>query len=234
MSHFGFAGQPDATGFDQSPFISNTGDETNANQELPFAVPFTLVGGENRIISQYDGATSLHSLVKDQLFLLQQEYIEPLARMRRMLHVDYAEGVWLDWLGERVAFPRPLGEWQAGGYPMFGFHGQTEATGWDDAPFSSVNPYKFYRPPLTDEIYRALLRGRGVFLRSEPSFVALEETLAAVLGSTYSFGIIESPWSVKIMISGKGTYLPSILRRADIQPHILPIQTGVAVTISAT
>ena len=234
MTHIGFAGQPDATGFDQAPFYSTIGDAEAIAVSSPFAVPFNLADGENRIISQYDGSAALHTLAREKLAMLQQEYVVPLARMRRMLNVNLAEGAWLDWLGERVNFPRPLGDWQVGGYPMFGFDGQTEATGFGQAPFSSVTPYRFYRPALTDDVYRALLRGRGVFLRSHPSFMALEEVLHAVLGSQYNFGILENDWGIHVLVEGGPTYLPSLLRRPDIMPHILPVQPGVSVVITAT
>ena len=221
---FGFGA--DNTGFDQAPF-----------QPLPdpvprddFAAPFDLRTGSDRLIHQYDRADTLRELISQRLDLLQSSIITPLSKLERMMNIDLADGIWLDRIGERLGFPRPIGDWVVGGYETFGFG--PDDTGFDQAPFNSVTPYRWYRPAISDDLYRALLHGRARTLRFAPTRANLIETVRAVLGEDAIFGVVEGDLQVQIhVVDHREEYLVSLLRQPAILRSVLPVQASVEVQI---
>ena len=59
------------------------------------------------LISQWSG-TSTGTLVEGLLRLANEQLVQPLADLERQSDVDTANGLWMDYIGERLGFPRPL------------------------------------------------------------------------------------------------------------------------------
>ena len=86
-----------------------------------------------------------------------QKAIEDLERMR---NVETAEGIWLDYIGERVGLKRPYAS-GAGTDSRFGF--DDAGIGFDQAPFQGDEEFDTTFP-LPDVLYRRFIKARTVSL----------------------------------------------------------------------
>lgn len=129
------------------------------------------------VLSQYapERAPRLAALIDGVLGLVDRELYAPLRASVAARSSDTATGLWLDRIGERLGFPRPSTA-QSG--PRFGFPGGPQAQPFDTAPFAGL---QFNREPVTDGVYRALLRIRGRVLRGSGSRPELVAAVAAGL-----------------------------------------------------
>ena len=62
----------------------------------------------NLRVSQLDGAPRLQALIREVLGVVDDALTQPLARLETYLRIETAEGVWLDYIGERLGLFRPL------------------------------------------------------------------------------------------------------------------------------
>lgn len=105
----------------------------------------------------------MNALVRDVIVPLRTETFAAADRLVEMGDLDDAEGVWLDLIGLRLGLERP-----STSDPTldrrFGFDAAGEP--FDTFPYrGSVANDAFY--PLADELYRSLLRARGITVLSD-------------------------------------------------------------------
>ena len=78
------------------------------------------------------------------LRITQRELIDPLLKLQDYLGVESAEGVWLDYIGTRLGFPRPAVQDDDTNY--FGFHVPGAADSEQNLTFGEG-------PMATDELH---------------------------------------------------------------------------------
>lgn len=101
--------------------------------------------------------------IKIFLTVLTEQVLRPLKELEKQRDLDTAQGVWLDYIGERIGLPRP----EAANPALderFGFDRAGE--GFDQHPFSGsdANKQSF---PLSDYVYRNIIKARGIAVRSD-------------------------------------------------------------------
>lgn len=166
---------------------------------------FDLVGPlSGLVIDQYADSDKLLNILRALLRGMETEIFTALDLLDKYMNIEVAPGIWLDYIGERLAFPRP--EIDEGEY--FGFqveHGpdapydsqpggdnnrglgtldrtkiQTDYAGEaPGGPMDTLDGAVAYqnRTPLGDPRYRILLKGRALYLRSAGSMASLVEIL---------------------------------------------------------
>ena len=123
------------------------------------------------LIQQWQQAPRMRALVDALQGVMDDHLIRPLADMEERLRMDIAEGVWLDFIGERLMLPRPATD--IGNFSFFGFHG-SGGVGFDQGPFATVVEALSTRVPVGDGYYRVVLRMRSAALLANGSVPGLE------------------------------------------------------------
>ena len=130
------------------------------------------------LIQQWQQAPRMRALVDALQGVMDDHLVKPLANMEERLRIDTAEGVWLDFIGERLMLPRPATI--VTDYAFFGFHG-SGGVGFDQGPFATVVEALSPRVPVGDVFYRRLVRMRAEVLLTDGSVPALEAVARKVL-----------------------------------------------------
>ena len=128
------------------------------------------------IVYQWTDAVRLRALARGLLGTVNDYLTRPLAAMEEQTRIETAEGVWMDWIGERLGQPRPHTDLE--NYHFFGFEGSS-GVGFDQGILASVNPFLSPRVPVGDEFYKCILMIRSRFLLSDGSAPSLEHVLRA-------------------------------------------------------
>ena len=104
----------------------------------PFFPVIDLAARRDLILPQYVGAPILRALIDNLIGIATTEISDPLEAMGRGLNPNVSEGVLLDWIGLRLALPRP--SVATSDAEFFGFDGTESAGGrtFGQAPFRSV------------------------------------------------------------------------------------------------
>ena len=126
------------------------------------------------IVQQWTDATRLQTLARGLLGTVQDFLTRPLAAMEEKTRIETADGVWMDWIGERLGQARP--PTNLADFNFFGFEG-SGGVGFSQGIFASVNPFLSPRVPVGDEFYRCVLLIRSRFLLSDGSAPSLEHVL---------------------------------------------------------
>ena len=126
------------------------------------------------LIQQWQQAPRMRALVDALQGVMYDHLVKPLGEMEERLRMDIAEGVWLDFIGERLMLPRPATD--IGNFAFFGFHG-SGGVGFDQGPFATVVEALSTRVPVGDEFYRKLLMMRAAVLLSDSSVGSLEAAI---------------------------------------------------------
>ena len=121
------------------------------------------------LIQQWRDQPNLRAVVNIWL----QVYIENIERahirLEQMRNIDQAEGVWLDFIGERLGIFRPSVDSTITSLP-FGFARAdgTDASGlgWDQSPFGEASVSLDNREKLGDAAFRRLVKARGWYVWS--------------------------------------------------------------------
>lgn len=166
------------------------------------------------LVSQWRQSPRLQSLVRQILDLAETDLLAPLRQMESQRTLSTARGQWLDWLGERMGQARPA---ITTGHPVFGF--SLDDTGWDQAPFATLDVQQAAQSPAGDPTYRDLLMARSVALLSR----ATEGDLSDETGEVGTQTLVR--WGSKAMtmvITG---------RIAQVFSRYLPAPAGVALTV---
>ena len=114
------------------------------------------------LISQWASAPMFRAWMDEILALVRDELVAPAQSLRLMMLLDFAVGVWLDYLGEWLQLRRPT--ILSADLVFFGFH--AAGVGFNQAPFAPSFPTGDTHVPLGDQLYRRLLKARGLALRS--------------------------------------------------------------------
>ena len=110
------------------------------------------------LISQWHDAPRLRALLQIWLDVLEEEIEVPLARLDAMRSLDEAEGIYLDYLGDRLGVSRPFVLSSAETLARFD---QTD-TGFEQGRFSALASLES-REPLNDADYRKMLKARAEY-----------------------------------------------------------------------
>ena len=108
-------------------------------------------------ISQWRHSPNLRGIIEIWLSVIADEIEAVVPRLESMGRVDEAQGVWLDYLGERVGIRRPYAR-QADSSPEFGF--DDAGVGFDQGRVSNVSALE-PRPAIGDALYRRLIKARA-------------------------------------------------------------------------
>ena len=139
------------------------------------------------VIPQYQTSERFLQFVDGVLGIMQRRFIEPLDILDGALDLDNVEGILLDYIGDRLGFNRPV---VTAAGEFFGFDtGQTDNNyGWNQRPFYTSIEALQTKTPVTDKIYRTILKARGRYIRSAPNFDDVEPILDILYG--------EGDWSI--------------------------------------
>ena len=128
------------------------------------------------LISQYRSAERLKAFIRGQLGILQTDIVRPMYDLEYERNVDFAVGVWLDYIGVRLGFSRP--NRLLSGVRFFGFGMGADRGTFGEVPFFSRRAELEGLTPIDDVWYWSLLRGRALSLRLGTSVLDLEDICA--------------------------------------------------------
>ena len=128
------------------------------------------------LMTQYQDSPRLKALIGGFLDVLQEELLDPATYLGRALNPNEIDGVWLDYLGARLGFTRPLIAFAQTDF--FGFDGA--GLGFDQAPLESALTVYEVKQGVGDNWYRSMLRARARYIRSGVGRDDLEAVLAVL------------------------------------------------------
>ena len=129
------------------------------------------------LIQQWQQAPRMRALVDALQGVVDDHLVKPMGDMEERLRIDTAEGVWLDFIGERLMLPRPATMSTA--YAFFGFHG-SDGVGFGQGPFSTVVEALSPRVSVGDAYYRRLLMMRAEALLAGSTVERLSDAVGHV------------------------------------------------------
>ena len=224
MGYFGFKGS-DGVGFGQGPFYSLT----RPPEKVP-PVVLSEIGG--RFISQYATSYRIRQLVRARMLLAQKEVMEPIYKLSRMLNINEAEGVFLDLVGQRLGFPRPLGKWVGSSTKRFGFKG-SDGLGFGQAPFKSAADYVRDAPQLQDLHYRKLLLGRAKNIRGNGSWNHWQEIIRAIVGEGANVELSATGKTINLkFVRYPDKVLVDALQPQEVRHRLFPVPAGYELNIT--
>lgn len=149
--------------------------------------------------------------------IIQDDLVQPALDVERMANILTAEGVWLDYWGSRLKYPRPqIGVTDAN---WFGFDGN--GLGFDQANFVPEGEGK---TGIADDAYRALLIIRGSQLITDGSIPSFSEILQGVFG--FGSYIDNGNMTVDIVIDDSQT---DIMIKTLVDSGIIPKGAGIGI-----
>lgn len=122
--------------------------------------------------------TEVEQILELQLAYRHQRYGGVLLELMNQYHLESAEGVWLDYLGDWIGLRRPQQPQQS---RVFGFAPQD--VGFNQGPFANLGGSTFLGS-AHDDLYRKLLWGRTYFLLSNGSLIDHNEIVAAIFSDS--------------------------------------------------
>ena len=118
---------------------------------------------------------TLRDIVERINAIIQTELIDPVDDLEKQLSILTATGIWLDYIGNKIKYPRPLVTVDEAIW--FGFDGA--GLGFDQAPFT---PTGTTTVGISDDSYRALLIIRGGQLLTDGSIPSLSASIDSAFG----------------------------------------------------
>lgn len=122
------------------------------------------------------GSIVLKNLIDSINSIIQTNLIDPACDIEKQSSILTATGIWLDYIGDRLKYPRPLVAPDE--FLWFGFDGN--GFGFDQANFT---PGGTNTVGIDDELYRTLLIVRGGQLITDCSLPSLDKTLQGAFQS---------------------------------------------------
>ena len=122
------------------------------------------------------GSVILKTLIDSINSIIQTNLIDPACDIEKQSSILTATGIWLDYIGDRLKYPRPL--IAPDEFLWFGFDGN--GLGFDQANFTPGGTNKV---GIDDELYRTLLIVRGGQLITDCSIPSLDKTLQGAFQS---------------------------------------------------
>ena len=184
---------------------------------------------EELLLPQYDGSENLHRLVQELTAVLQERIIDPLLLLERGLNPDESSLILLDWIGQRLGFPRPRVASEDAEY--WGFEGTRAAGGrtFGQAPFFSVQRGIEQVEPLGDTRYRVLLKARASRLRGGANRENIEQVLQILFGNGY---IDEGQTPIRCVVRSPDAVIRSIVTEQF--DRLIPRPAGTAMELMVT
>jgi hypothetical protein len=143
-------------------------------------VPVDITGNSSLLEGKPRQSTILKNLIDSINQIIQDELVDPTNDLDEQSSILTATGIWLDYIGDRLIYPRPkyseedFSEW-------FGFDGN--GVGFDQNTFAPVSgPEKI---GIDDDTYRSLLIVRGGQLLTDCSIPSLNATIQGAFGTGY-------------------------------------------------
>lgn len=171
------------------------------------------------LISQWAGATNLRAVVQAFLDVAHEQLEDAFAKIQQNLNLETAEGVWLDYLGERLGLPRPATT-SAGA--VFGF--DDSGVGFDQARIRDqfdLEPLA----PIADELYRRLLRARAISLLATGTIREVRSAAQKIDPSSIITDQFDNTVRIVTALTGDMTLARDV--------HALPKPAGVAIEVVA-
>lgn len=197
------------------------------------AVTLDLSENVGLLLPQYDGSARLRALVTGLLEILDGEIVAPLLRADRGLNPDESEGFLLDLIGVRIGITRPYV--QASGVTYLGFDGTESAGGrpFGLAPLFTRRAAIEQVVPVGDVAFRAMLKGRALFLRSTATREDIEAIANRMFGANTSY-LDESVDPIEVVIDSDDTLLFGLVDRAAYRPLLIPRPAGTTIVLRRT
>ncbi|MCK5133235.1 MAG: DUF2612 domain-containing protein [Candidatus Sabulitectum sp.] len=129
-----------------------------------------ITGNGNLLEGKPRQSITLRDIVDAINSIIQTELIDPVDDLEQQLSILTAAGIWLDYIGKKVDFPRP--QLTVDDVIWFGF--DDAGLGFDQAPFM---PPGVDTVGIDDESYRALLIVRGGQLLTDCSIPSMNTTI---------------------------------------------------------
>ena len=133
------------------------------------------------LVQQWRGAPRMKALADALLGVVDDHLVKPLSDMEGRLRIETADGLWLDYIGERLGISRPATS--LSNFAFFGFDG-SGGVGFDQGPFTTVHEALSPRVPVGDAYYRSLLLMRANLLIADASVPQLESAASRVYPGT--------------------------------------------------
>ena len=121
--------------------------------------------------------TALRKIIDIFLGVMRDYILGPISQVGDQLSVDKAEGVWLDYLGARVGLVRPE-SYNAALDDRFGFDQSGQP--FDAHPFLGVETSETVSFPIADDIYRRIVKARGIAVLSDGNFWDFARAVRAI------------------------------------------------------
>ena len=177
------------------------------------------------LIQQWRRVPRMQALMEALLEVVDVHLVKPLADMERMTMIGTAEGVWLDYIGERLGVARPATD--LGNFSFFGFQG-SGGVGFDQGLLATVTESLSPRVSVGDGYYRVVLRMRSAALLANGSVPGLERVVQKDFPeASYQDG---GDMTATLHVTDTRTQLLAILSAIDAWPK----PSGVALTVDTS
>ena len=133
----------------------------------------------NRVASQWNDVDSpdFYGQLINKLQLFNDVFIQPFTFAAMQNSLDLAEGVFLDYLGQRLGLQRPIVD-DIASLEFIGF--SAEDVGFDQGPFRTIDPLLGRNIGISDDYYRRILKGRVIYNFIDDSIKEYEDMYSAV------------------------------------------------------
>ena len=154
------------------------------------------------------------------LNVLREEIDEPGTQLQTMSTVETAEGVWLDYIGQRYGITRPE-DLIAADSRRFGF--DNAGLGFDQARFADLAQFERIEP-VPDSVYRPIIQARAIAITSNADANSME----IALGYLYPEGTVTDNHDRTFTIT-----VPQNRRLLDLalSRRALPVPAGIEIVV---
>ena len=172
--------------------------------------------------------TGLSDFMRELLSIVDAELVQPLVQIEAGASLDTAEGIFLDYIGERLGFSRPTQD--DTNIERFGYR-DSGGKGFDQAPFYTIDPQAVGRVPVGDEEYRSALRARAQALLGAANRTSLTAAGNELFDTSFSIER-DSPASLSITAEDSRDEWGAVV--ANIYVDALGLPVGAARSLSVT
>ena len=174
------------------------------------------------LLSQWRESTKMAALTRELVGVVHRRLVEPLQTLEDMRNIDLAEGVWLDYIGERLGFPRPYVS--TPGVEYFDL-APSSGVGFDQAPFRSTLVDVFNLTPVVDGVYRDCLRVWAGNLLHDGTIPVMNQAVRRVFPAAYYTDGLDG--TLTLTIATTLTVSKQVMTDFDVYPR----PAGIALTV---
>ena len=184
-----------------------------------------ITDNQDLLIEQWKLAPRFNALLDGITSLMQRQMVDPLCDIHDQRVIDNADGVFLDYIGQRLGLPRAyyLQGTAVDPSDFFGYEGVGES--FDQAPFRPAQDFIVPEgsEPQSDGEYREDLRVRGCLINLGASVDDLNTATASMVSGSVTF--LDTPAGISAIHSVTKDRLDSMIDRGVIQ---LPAGRGLS------